>query len=145
MQIRKVDTTNQKEVNQFVQFPFKLYKESKYWVPPFVSDVAKILNRNKHPFYEHSTAEFFLAENENQTLGRLAVLNNRKYNELQKQKTAFFYYFETVEDPVVTQALFDEAQNWVQQRGLNKIIGPMGFMQGDGIGLLSKVLSIDRR
>ncbi|MBC8186294.1 hypothetical protein H8E88_34865 [candidate division KSB1 bacterium] len=136
MKIRKINTNNPKDINQFIQFPFELYKESAYWVPPFISDVAKTLNRNKHPFYEHSTAEFFLAENKSQTLGRLAVLDNRKFNELQKQKTAFFYYFEAVEDTSAAQALFDEGQKWAQQRGLNKIIGPMGFMQGDGIGLL---------
>ena len=136
MQIRKIDTTNQKEINQFIQLPFKLYKESAYWVPSFISDVTKTLNRNQHPFYEHSTAAFFLAEKNERTLGRLAILDNRKYNELQKQKTAFFYYFEAVEDSSVTQLLFEEAKKWARQRGLNKIIGPMGFMQGDGIGLL---------
>jgi len=136
MKIRRIDTKNKQDINQFIQFPFKLYKESPNWVPPFISDIAKTLNRHKHPFYEHSTAEFFLAENKSQTLGRLAVLDNKKYNELQKQKTVFFYYFEAVEDTSVSLLLFEEAKKWAQQRGLNRIIGPMGFMQGDGTGLL---------
>jgi hypothetical protein len=138
MQIRKIDTENKYDVNRFLQFPFDLYKESNEWVPPFISDVKKTMNRKKHPFYEHSTAAFFLSQKNGHTLGRLAVLDNRKYNELQKQKTAFFFYFESVDDKVVSQALFDEGKKWAQQRGLNKIIGPMGFMQGDGIGLLVK-------
>ena len=136
MQIRKIDTNNKRDVKKFISFPFTLYNESIHWVPPFVSSITKMLNRKMHPFYEHSLAEFFIAEKEGHTHGRLAVINNRRYNEYHNSKTAFFYYFETVEDKSVVQALFREAEKWAQDQGLNRLIGPIGFMQGDGIGLL---------
>ena len=59
--IKQVDTRSKKEVNEFVQFPFKIYKNVKEWVPPIVADIKLMLNENKHPFYEHSNAEFFTA------------------------------------------------------------------------------------
>jgi len=136
MRARKIDTTNKKDVNQFIQFPFELYKDSPNWVPPFVSSVAKTLNRKKHPFYDHSFADFFIAEEDGRTLGRLAVLDNGKFNEYHGQKTAFFNYFDAVDNTAVTQALFEAAFKWARQRDLNRMIGPLGFMGGDGKGVL---------
>jgi len=55
----------------------------------------------------YGDAAFILAQNENgETLGRLAVVNNHRYNDFHQSKTAFFYYFETVKDPAVADALF---------------------------------------
>ena len=136
MRVRRIDTNNRQDVRQFIRFPFQLYKDCPQWVPPFVSDMAFTMNRKKHPFYAHSAAEFFIAQEANRTLGRLAVLDNRKYNEYRGAKTAFFYHFDAVENPAVSRALFDAAQVWARQRGLDRIVGPLGFLQGDGIGLL---------
>jgi hypothetical protein len=95
-----------------------------------------ILNRNKHPFYHHSPAEFFVAESEGQTLGRIAVMDNRNYNKYHGRRDSFFYYFEVVEDVEVAHALFDAAFDWARSHGLERIVGPKGFLQGDGLGLL---------
>ena len=59
--IEKVDTTSKKQVNEFVNFPFRIYEGVEEWVPPILADIKTMLNRDKHPFYEHSDAEFFVA------------------------------------------------------------------------------------
>ena len=80
MKVRIINSEYPKDVNKFVDFPFQLYKDNKQWVPPLVSSAKKILDRNRHPFYKHSEADFFLAEAGGRTLGRLAVMENRNYN-----------------------------------------------------------------
>jgi len=58
----KVNTRSRREVNRFVTLPFRLYRDCPQWVPPLVDDTRLMLNRDRYPFYEHSTADFFLAE-----------------------------------------------------------------------------------
>ena len=106
MQVRIIDTENPKDVDKFVELPFQLYKDNEQWVPPLVSSAKKMLNRNKHPFYKHSEADFFLAEEDGRTIGRLAVMENRNFNNYRNTRTAFFGFLEVVEDEAVSQALF---------------------------------------
>jgi len=136
MQVRKLDTTQARDVRQFIHFPFHLYRDCPQWVPPILPEMKLALNRKKHPFYRHSAADFFVVESEGQTLGRIAVMDNRNYNQHHGRKDAFFYYFDAVEDVEVARALFNAAFEWARSRGLEHLIGPKGFLQGDGLGLL---------
>jgi hypothetical protein len=136
MQIRKIDTTSPQDLRQFVNLPFELYKHDPNWVPPLVDEMKFVLNRDKHPFYQHSEADFFVAESQGQALARVAVLDNRRYNQYHQSSAAFFYYFECVQDPQVARALFDVAVDWAKQRQLNRLLGPKGMLITDGFGIL---------
>ncbi len=136
MRVRKIDTLDRRDSRQFIQLPFGLYRGCPLWVPPLASEMATVLDRGKHPFYRHSEADFFVAESEGQTLGRIAVLHNRNYSQHHGAPTAFFYYFDVVDDPQVSGALFDAACEWARQRQLTSIYGPRGFLRSSGIGLL---------
>jgi hypothetical protein len=97
------------------------------------------LSPQRFPFYQHSHASFFLAyESGTRPIGRLAVLDNQRYNEYNKTKTAFFYLFECENDPAAATALFNAGFEWARSRGLENIMGPKGFTPLDGFGLLVK-------
>lgn len=136
MQIRKLDTTRKKDVHQFIRFPFALYRDSPLWVPPFWPEMTAVMDRSKHPFYAHSKADFFVAEENGETLGRIAVMDNRNYNRYHQRAVSFFYYFDAIDDEAVARSLFDAASDWAQHAGLNLLVGPKGMLQGDGIGML---------
>lgn len=132
MKVRKLNVDDSGDVARFVAFPFALYRGCAQWTPPIRSEAARILNRRKHPFYAHSCAEFFVVESEGQTLGRVALLENRRYNDFKKSRTAFFGYFEVVEDEQAAGCLLETAVSWARRRGLNEIIGPRGVIGIDG-------------
>ncbi len=136
IQIRKIDTGNRKDVSAFIQFQFDLYKNDPNWVPPFRNDVAMMMNRKKHPFYEYGEAEFFLAYRGGRIVGRIAALINPHFNDYQKKKVLSFCLFDAIYDPDVTAALFEAAIDWGRERGMNEIIGPKGFSLFDGYGVL---------
>lgn len=136
MQIRKIDLNNQADKKKFSQFPFELYKESPYWVPPFSSEMKLVLDRSKHPFYSHSQADFFVAESEGQILGTIAALQNNNYCAHHNIQIGFFFYFECVNDLQVSQGLFDAANHWAKNRNLTSIRGPRGFLRSDSVGCL---------
>ncbi len=101
-------------------------------------DARKMLDRRKHPFYQHSEAAFLLAEEGGKDVGRLAVLDNRHYNEYNRSNCAFFYLFECQPNEAAGQALFEAAFDWARERGLDEISGPKGLSTLDGMGLLVK-------
>ena len=136
IQIRKIDTGNRKDVSAFIQFQFDLYKNDPNWVPPFRNDVAMMMNRKKHPFYEYGEADFFLAYRAGRIVGRIAALINPHFNDYQKKKVLSFCLFDAIYDPDVTAALFDAAIGWGRERGMNEMIGPKGFSLFDGYGVL---------
>jgi hypothetical protein len=134
--IRKLDTSSRRDVNRFIELPFRIYRDCPQWVPPLVDDVKLMMDRKKYPFYEHSDADFFVAEREGRMVARIAVLENRHYNEHAHSRTAFFYLFDAEDDPEAAVALFEQIETWARARCLTKIVGTKGFLQGDGVGVL---------
>jgi GNAT superfamily N-acetyltransferase len=135
LQIEMIDTHNKKQVDQFVKFHYDLYKDCPQWVPPFISDVKTMLNKEKHPFHEHSDADFFVARRDGQIVGRIAAIENKPFNKVHDTHQAAFYLFDSIDDQEVANALFDRAAEWARQRNLNKIVGPKGFSLFDGYGI----------
>ena len=136
LHIFKVNTESRHEVDRFVRLPFAIYRGCSQWVPPLVDDTRLMLNRKRYPFYEHSDADFFMAERDGRDVARIAILENRHYNQHWDTQTAFFYLFDAFDDTEAATALFAEIESWARKRGLNKIVGAKGFLQGDGVGVL---------
>ncbi len=143
VQIEQVDTRNKAQVNDFVSFHYRLYNDCPQWVPPFRNDVRMMLNKQKHPFYEHSAGEFFLARQNGNVVGRISVQENIQFNKYHETRKAQFYLFDCVDDQEVANALFERAFEWARARGLTNVIGPKGFSLFDGYGI--QVEGLERR
>lgn len=136
IKVEKVDTRSKDQVNSFVLLPFRLYKDQPNWVPPLLVDAKTYLDRDKHPFHEHSDVDFFLAVRDGQVVGRIAAIENRPFNEFHQTRKAQFYFFDCEEDEEVARVLFETLFDWARHRGLNQIVGPKGMGPLDGYGLL---------
>jgi hypothetical protein len=138
MDIDQVDLSNRKQVRAFLDLPGRIYRDNPEWVPPLRADERLRLDTKRYPYYRHSAAGFFLATQGDLPVGRLAVLDNRRYNDFNHAKTAFFTLFECEPDPQAAQGLFDSGFAWARARGLDRMTGPKGFTPLDGLGLLVK-------
>ena len=134
--IEKVDVNSKKAVNEFVQFQYDLYKDVEQFCPPFVSDVKLMLNKSKHPFYEKSDGDFFVAKDDGKIVGRLGILVINPFNVYHKTKKDQFYLFECVNDQEVANKLFERAFEWCKEKGLDEVVGPKGLSAFDGYGIL---------
>ncbi len=137
MQARQIDPGNRRDVRRFIRFPFRLYRGNPYWVPPMEAEMRTALNPAAHPYYRHSEAAFFLAEQDGEMVGRLAVLNHTGYRQQPGcADRGLFCFFECVDDLDAARALFDAGATWAARRGIRTLIGPKGLAQGDGQGIL---------
>ena len=138
MQIIQIDLANRHQVKDFIDLPFRIYRDTPQWVPPLEMDIKGMLDPRRHPFYRHSQAAFFLAIRNNSPCGRLAVIDNSRYNAYNGSRTGFFYLFECENDPETASQLFEAGAAWARSRGLTELYGPKGFTVLDGFGLLVK-------
>jgi hypothetical protein len=134
--VEQVDTDSRRQVERFVRIPYRLYADHPQWVPPLLMDARLMLDRRKHPFYEHSDADFFIARRDGRDVGRIAALENRRYNAYHGTHQAQFYLFECEDDLEASNALFERVFEWARARGLDQVVGPKGFGALDGYGLL---------
>jgi len=134
--VKQVNHQHKQQIRRFVDIPYRLYRNHAQWVPPLRMDVELMLNKQKHPFYEHSDADFFIAARDGRAVGRIAVLVNTRFNAYHHAQQAQFYLFECEDDQEAANALFEQVFAWARARGLNKVVGPKGFGALDGYGLL---------
>jgi hypothetical protein len=120
---------------EFIEFPKRLYRGHRLWVPMFDTDMRLLLSR-KHPFFLHSPGEFFLLERAGETVGRCMVADNRRYNEHHGTSFAFFDFFDCIDDERGAAALFDHVGSWAAARGLDGLCGPMLSGGSCGAGVL---------
>ena len=134
--VKKIDLDSSLEVKQFVQFQYDLYKDCPQFCPPFRADITLMLNKKKHPFYEHSDGEFFIAEKDGKVAGRIGVFINTLFNEYHRVKKGQFYFFDSIDDQDVANELFSAAFDYCRQRGIEQLVGPKGLSAFDGYGIL---------
>ena len=133
VEIIPVETKGQRK--QFVEFHYQLYEGTPQWVPPMKADIYTMLNKQKHPFYEHSDSDFFLAMRDGKVVGRVSALENKLFNKHHNTRDAEFYLFDCINDQEVADALLNKVVEWAKARGLNRLIGPKGYGPLDGYGI----------
>ena len=124
------------ERTEFIHFQWQIYKGDPYWVPPLISERTAFWDKTKNPFYEHSSAQMYIARRDGHIVGTIAAIHNTRHNELHKETTGFFGGFECIDDADVARSLFDVASAWVKNKGDTVLRGPMTVSINDEIGLL---------
>lgn len=123
-------------MKQFVTFPFSLYKDHKYWVPPIVQDEIDSFNPKKNPVFETADAQFFVAIKAGKIVGRIAAIINWFEVEKQQLKKIRFGWFDIIDDIEVSKALISKVKEIGIQNKLTYIEGPVGFNNLDKTGVL---------
>jgi len=128
--------TTDKELKQFIQFPFSLYRDSPFWVPPLISGEFRTLSRKHNPAFDHCDAQYWIAEKDGKPAGRIGAIINHKANEKWGTAAARFSWVDFIDDFETASALFGQAEQWAKERSMRKIHGPMGFTNLDKEGML---------
>ncbi|WP_053992479.1 GNAT family N-acetyltransferase [Mangrovimonas sp. TPBH4] len=128
---------SKKDLKAFVKFPFKLYKDNEYWVPPMINDEVDSFDPELNPVFKHAQASYFLAYRNNEIVGRIAAIIN--WTEVKAQdKKVRFGWFDVIDDIEVTKALLEKVIEYGKAHNLEFIEGPMGFSNLDKVGVLTE-------
>lgn len=126
------------ELKSYVKFPFSLYKNHKYWVPPLIKDELETFDKTKNPAFKSAEAYFYLAYKNNEIVGRIAaIINWDEVNNQQKKKVRFGWW-DVIDDIEVTRALLEKVYELGENNNLEIIEGPMGFSNLDKVGVVTE-------
>ncbi|MES2805232.1 MAG: GTP cyclohydrolase [Bacteroidota bacterium] len=126
------------ELTDYIKFPFSLYKNNKYWVPPIIADELETFDKTKNPAFENAEAYFYIAYQNNEIVGRIAaIINWSEVNDQQKKKVRFGW-FDVIDDIEVTKALLEKVYELGRKNNLDHVEGPMGFSNLDKVGVLTE-------
>ncbi|MHB8882457.1 MAG: acyl-CoA N-acyltransferase [Thermodesulfovibrionales bacterium] len=124
------------DLRDFIDLPWRIYAEYSNWVPPLKHEVRRLLAPRKHPFWEFSERVLFLARRGPETVGRIAGIIDRNYNEVHNEKAGVWGFFECSDDPEAAAALLSAVEEWVRQKGMTFLRGPLSPSMNYETGLL---------
>ncbi|RLC49831.1 MAG: hypothetical protein DRI23_08400, partial [Candidatus Cloacimonadota bacterium] len=130
------EVITKKDIKKFVGFPFRLYKDDKFWVPPLKSDEVKQLTPETNPAYEFCNAKFWTAWDGHKCVGRIGGIINSIYNEKTGEKLGRITRCEFIDNKEVSSLLFGTVEKWFKEEGMTVAHGPLGFSNLDNQGLL---------
>jgi GNAT superfamily N-acetyltransferase len=128
--------TTDKQLQDFIKLPWRVYGNDPLWAPPLYTERLSFFDKRKNPFFEHAEADYFLARRDGRVVGSIAAILNHRHNEYCRENVAHFGFFETLPDPQAAALLLEVAGNWARNHGLNWILGPMNFSTNEECGLL---------
>lgn len=132
------EAKTKKEIREYVMFPFSLYKDNPYWIPPLISDEIQSFDPKINPVFESAIAKYYIAYKNGKPVGRIAaIINWDEVNLLQKKKVRFGW-FDVIDDIEVTKVLLEKVYELGREHGMDHVEGPMGFSNLDKVGLLTE-------
>jgi hypothetical protein len=124
MAVEIVPVSTPEQRDRFLRLPWRLYEQDPAWIPNLLMLQRDVIDARRNPFFEHGEAQLFLALKDGRVAGRISAHIDRLHNEYHHEKTGFFGFFEAEEDAEVVAGLFDSAETWLAQRGMETARGP---------------------
>ncbi len=130
--IRPVKTKS--ELKQFIYLPAEIHKNHKTWLPPIYKDEWAFFNPKKNKSFLYSDTVLYLAYQDKKVVGRIMGIIHKKYNEIHNEKNGRFFLMECYDDKEIAHALISAVEDWAREKGMEKLIGPLGFSDKDPQG-----------
>ena len=122
-------------LGRFLRVPYLVYRNDPYWVAPLLSERRAVLGRD-NPFFTHARMALWVATRNGRDVGSVAGIVDDHHNARHGETTAFFGFFETVNDPGVSQLLLGAVRTWAGRLGMTRLLGPMNPSINEECGLL---------
>jgi len=124
-----------RDISRFLEVSYAIYRNDPHWVAPLLMDLKKVFT-DANPLFAHAQMQLWVARRDGRDVGRIAGIIDEHFNKSATEPGSFFGFFESVDDPAVSQSLFAACFDWSRQKGMTKILGPMNPTTNDECGLL---------
>jgi len=130
------EVNSSRDLSEFLEFVYDVQGGLPSFVPPLKVAVKDTLDVQKNPFFRHAYRALFLARKDGRVVGRIAAIIDDEHNRYHNERSAFFGFFECIDDTEVSRLLFDRVKLFALERGMIKILGPMNPSTNHECGLL---------
>ncbi|HJX61985.1 MAG TPA: hypothetical protein VJ578_05410 [Dehalococcoidia bacterium] len=136
MSVTVTPVSGRRDLDAFIKLPFRLYRDDPNWVPPLLYLERQRFAPKTNPFLQHADVQLFLARRDGQVVGRISAHVDHEHNRFHQERTGFFGFFESEDDPETARALFGAAEGWLKEHGMEAARGPLSFSINQEVGLL---------
>jgi hypothetical protein len=136
MTIKIIEVKTKRDLRKYIYLPEKIHANDENWVPPIYSDEWNFYNPKKNKSFSYCDTILLLALKNGKVAGRIMGIINHRYNELKNEKHGRFEFLECRDEPSVAHALISQVEDWAKNRGMNHLVGPLGFSDKDPQGFL---------
>ncbi len=130
------EVINTRQRKEFIDLPYRLYKNNKYWVPPIKTDEIDSITPEKNSAFNFCNAKFWIVRKNKKVVGRIGAIINSIWIKKIGENVGRITRIEMIDDAEVANLLLKTAENWLISEGMNKVMGPLGFSNLDHSGLL---------
>ena len=96
-----------------------------------------LLKSKDYHYYDQAESIFFNAYDENNKIvGRIQGILQNTSNEKWNQKRVRFTRFDSIDNQEVANLLFQAVEKWAKNKGMEEVVGPLGFSDLEREGLL---------
>jgi len=126
--MHEVKTTADRKA--FIQVAIDIYRNDPNWIRPLDKDIEEVFDPEKNKFFKRGEcSRWLLADDNGKYVGRIAAFVNRQYK--QQQPTGGIGFFECINDQARANYMFDYCRQWLQERGMEAMDGPINFGERD--------------
>ena len=136
MSLSVAPVASKEDREAFVRLPWRIYAGDPNWVPPLLFLERRRFSPRHNAFYQHADVQLFLARRNGEVAGRISAQVDDEHNRFHHERTGFFGFFESDDDPEVAGALLGAAEQWLRERGMERVRGPLSFSINEEAGLL---------
>jgi len=134
IEIREVD--GKKALKVFIKVPWSIYKDDPNWIPPLLIERKEAFS-SKHPYFKHAKWQAWIAYQDDKPVGRICAQIDELHQQRYNNKTGFFGLIEAPDNHEVFSVLFETAENWLREKGMQHIVGPFNLGINQEIGILT--------
>lgn len=135
MSVKITEVSGRKAMGTFIRVPWDIYKDDPNWVPPLLAERREAFSP-KNPYFEHTQWQTWIAWRDGKPVGRISAQVDELHQQQYDNKTGFFGLIEAIDDHEVFKALFDTAESWLKDRGMQQVLGPFNLGINQEIGIL---------
>ncbi len=136
MEITVQPVLNPRQRQEFVRFPWQIYRGDRFWVPPLINEKLEKLDPQRNPFWRTAEQALWMAYVDGKPAGTIAGIIDHHSIETTHQAVAQFGFFECINDGRVASQLLDKAADWARQKGMAALRGPFNPSPSDEVGIL---------
>lgn len=128
------EVASKKDLKEFIYLPEKVHKDEPEWLPPIYPDERLLFNKKKNKSYKYADTIMLIAFRDNVPAGRIMGIINNRYNSIHNERHGRFCFMECYNDAEVFHELIKRVEDWARAKGMEKLIGPLGFSDKDPQG-----------
>lgn len=128
-------SASSRDILRFLKVSYGIYQNDPHWVAPLLSDLKKVFTP-ENPLFQHARMQLWVARKDGRDVGRIAGVVDDYYNQSAPVKSAFFGFYESIDDRAVSHGLCGALADWARRQKLGSLQGPMNPTTNDECGLL---------